>query len=81
MLNQLRSYLDRIEINDPKLAQFICQLIPDRCPFERKLYVFDYCIQIPALCKLNPLYRQLLNLRLKSLMCLMRSSDLTETHR
>ncbi|MBE9011084.1 nitrogenase [Pseudanabaenaceae cyanobacterium LEGE 13415] len=77
MLNRLRAYLDRIEITNSQTAQFICQWVPDRCPFERKVYLFNYCIQIPALCQLNPLYRQFLTLRYKSLMYLMRSNDLT----
>lgn len=67
LLNLLRSRLENIEITSSKMAQLICQIIPDRCPFERKISLFGYCIQIPALCKFNPFYRQLIHLRLRSL--------------
>lgn len=36
-LKPLRGWLDHIEINNPKLAKFLCQLIPSQCPFERDI--------------------------------------------
>jgi len=60
-------WFDAIEIHDTKLAQLVCRIIPDRCPFERDIRFFDYTFHIPPLCKLNPLYYQLVSLRFKAL--------------
>lgn len=71
----LQHQLEAIEICDPQTAHTICKLIPDRCPFERQ-FVWGYLlIQIPALCKLNPFYRQFLALRLKAVDYLANQSD------
>ena len=68
LLFQLRSKLDQIEINDPRLAHFISKVIPAQCPFERDLKLFGRTIaHIPPLCKLNPLYEQLVGLRFRAL--------------
>jgi hypothetical protein len=77
LLTRLQAQFDHIEITNPKMAQLICLMVPDRCPFERRINAFGYVIQIPALCKLNPFYRQLIHLRLKSLNYLMRLEDLS----
>jgi hypothetical protein len=76
LLTRLQAQLDHIEITSPKMAQLICQIVPDRCPFERKISLFGYYVQIPALCKFNPFYRQLIHLRLRSLAYL-HSDDLS----
>ena len=34
-LAPLRQWLEHIEIKNPDLARFLCQLIPAQCPFER----------------------------------------------
>ncbi len=68
LLNSLRHKLESIEINSPLIAHLFCKLIPARCPFEREIEVFGRTIvSIPPLCKLNPVYEQLVTLRYKSL--------------
>ncbi len=59
--------LNRIETNNPKTARLICNLIPANCPFERDVVVFGRKFHIPAMCKLNPAYEQLVELRFKAL--------------
>jgi len=65
--NQMRQYLDAIEIHNPQLARFLCQIIPAQCPFERHINCLGYHLRIPPLCQLNPLYEQLMGLRFKCL--------------
>ncbi|HEY9779634.1 MAG TPA: Mo-dependent nitrogenase C-terminal domain-containing protein [Leptolyngbyaceae cyanobacterium] len=61
-------WLDSIEIHNPNLARLLCITIPARCPFERKIKLFDRTIfRIPPLCKLNPFYEQVVSLRFKCL--------------
>jgi hypothetical protein len=61
-------WFDALEIHDPKIAQLLCKTIPSRCPFAREIKVFDYTLfHIPPLCKLNPLYEQVVALRFKAL--------------
>jgi hypothetical protein len=70
-LQTLRQWLDSLEIRNYKVAQVLCKLIPSRCPFERKISLFNHTIlYIPPLCKLNPFYEQLVMLRFKSLVYL-----------
>lgn len=67
-LKSVRVWLDGIEINDPKVARFLCKLIPSQCPFERDIVVFGKkLVHIPPMCKINPLYDQLVGLRFRSL--------------
>ncbi len=67
-LSPLRKWLDRIEINNPKLARFLCKLIPSQCPFERDISFFGHVLfHIPPMCKLNPLYNELIDLRFRAL--------------
>jgi hypothetical protein len=63
----LRQWLDRFEIDNPRTAHVICKLIPSACPFERTVSLFHSTFHIPALCKLNPLYNQLMSLRFRAL--------------
>ena len=63
----LRRWLDRIQVSDPRFAHLICQMIPDRCPLERDVTLFGRTVHIPALCKLNPLYNELVSLRYRAL--------------
>ncbi|MGV0026648.1 Mo-dependent nitrogenase C-terminal domain-containing protein [Phormidesmis priestleyi] len=64
----LRGWLDNMEIHDPKVAHFLCKMIPPQCPFERDVKLFGHkIVHIPPLCKLNPLYEQLVGLRFRSL--------------
>lgn len=71
LLHPIRQRLESIEISDPQTARSLCKIIPARCPFERQVKLFDYTIvRIPPLCKLNPFYDQIVNLRFKSLVYL-----------
>lgn len=68
LLQPLRQWLDNLSINDRRLARLIYKLIPGQCPFERDIILFGYkLLHIPPLCKLNPLYEQLVGLRFRSL--------------
>jgi hypothetical protein len=68
LLQPVRRWLDEIEIHDPKLARFLSKAIPAQCPFERDITLFGYQVaHIPPLCKLNPLYEQLVSLRFRAL--------------
>jgi hypothetical protein len=68
LLQPVRQWLDEIEIHDRKLARFLSKAIPAQCPFERDIKVFGYLVvHIPPLCKLNPLYEQLVGLRFRAL--------------
>ncbi|MBW4473985.1 MAG: Mo-dependent nitrogenase C-terminal domain-containing protein [Stenomitos rutilans HA7619-LM2] len=67
-LQPIRQWLDTIEIRDPETANFLCQMIPSRCPFERTIKLFDRTLfSIPPLCKLNPFYDQVVGLRFRAL--------------
>lgn len=68
VLNPVREWLDELEIHDPKVARFLCKMIPPQCPFERDVKLFGHkIVHIPALCKLNPLYDQLVGIRFRAL--------------
>lgn len=67
-LKPAREWLDQMEVHDPRLARFVCKLIPSQCPFERDVVLFNKkLVHIPAMCKLNPLYDQLVGLRFRAL--------------
>lgn len=68
LFNIIGQRLEGIEVRDPKLARFLCKLIPARCPFERTIQLFGHTLFcIPPLCKLNPFYDQLMVLRFRAL--------------
>ncbi len=68
LLHPIKDWLDEMPILEPRLARFICKLVPPQCPFERDITLFGHkLIHIPPLCKLNPLYDQLVGLRFRSL--------------
>uniref|UniRef100_B8HVL9 Mo-dependent nitrogenase family protein n=1 Tax=Cyanothece sp. (strain PCC 7425 / ATCC 29141) TaxID=395961 RepID=B8HVL9_CYAP4 len=68
LLDPVRHWLDGIEMHDPRIARFLCKLIPPQCPFERDITVFGHkLLHIPPMCKLNPLYEQLVGLRFRAL--------------
>jgi tellurite resistance protein len=68
LLRPVREWLDGLEIHDPKVARFLCKMIPAQCPFEREITLFGHkIVHIPPLCKLNPLYDQLVNIRFRAL--------------
>jgi Mo-dependent nitrogenase C-terminus len=66
-LAPLRRWVDGIEIRDRVLAHRLCRLIPCQCAFERDIHLFGKMIHIPALCKLNPLYDEVVMLRFRAL--------------
>lgn len=67
-LQLLRERIDRIEIEREQTARRIIELIPAQCPFAREIKLFNKVIfRIPPLCKLNPLYEQLIALRFRAL--------------
>lgn len=67
-LQPLREWLDGLEMHDPRVARFLCKLIPSQCPFERDVTLFGRkIVHIPPLCKVNPLYEQLVGLRFRAL--------------
>ncbi|MGG6296400.1 Mo-dependent nitrogenase C-terminal domain-containing protein [Leptolyngbya sp. AN02str] len=67
LLTPLRNWLDSIDIRHPQFAHFLCRLIPCQCAFERDVHLFGKTYHIPALCKLNPLYDELMSLRFRAL--------------
>ena len=68
ILGPLRQWLNRIELSNSKLAHRLCKLIPAQCPFERDVKFFGHTLfHIPPLCKLNPLYEEVVGLRFRAL--------------
>ncbi|MFW9264792.1 Mo-dependent nitrogenase C-terminal domain-containing protein [Nostoc sp. CALU 546] len=67
-LHPLRDWLDGLDIQDPRVARFLCKMIPSQCPFERDVTLFGRkIVHIPPMCKINPLYDQLVGLRFRAL--------------
>ncbi len=68
LLHPVQQWLEAVEIHNPKVARFLCKLIPADCPFERDIQLCGRTIfHIPPLCKLNPFYEQVASLRFRSL--------------
>ena len=68
LLHPVREWLEAIEIQNSKLAHFLCKAIPAQCPFERDITVFGRKLfHIPPMCKLNPLYEEVVGLRFRAL--------------
>ncbi|MBD2459891.1 Mo-dependent nitrogenase C-terminal domain-containing protein [Oscillatoria sp. FACHB-1407] len=64
----LRQWLNHIEIRHASVAHLICRVIPSHCPFERDINLFGcWIVHIPAFCKINPLYDELISLRFRAL--------------
>lgn len=64
----VREWLNHLEINDPQVAHRLCKLIPAQCPFARKItFAGHKLFSIPPLCKINPLYEELMMLRFRAL--------------
>ncbi|MEL6938042.1 MAG: Mo-dependent nitrogenase C-terminal domain-containing protein [Cyanobacteria bacterium J06598_1] len=67
-LKPARQWLDQLSVEDPRLARFVCKLVPSQCPFERDVKLFGKkVVHIPPMCKINPLYEQLVGLRFRAL--------------
>lgn len=70
-LQRLRSWLDAQAPRDPAVARLMIRLIPAQCPFERDVVVLGHrLLHIPPMCRINPLYEQLMALRFRCL-CLL----------
>lgn len=67
-LAPVRRALDAFEVESPAIARFLCRMVPSQCPFARDIYAFNRRIlRIPPLCKLNPLYDEVVGLRFRAL--------------
>ncbi|WP_375510127.1 Mo-dependent nitrogenase C-terminal domain-containing protein [uncultured Nostoc sp.] len=68
ILQPLRQRLENIQVRDRQLAHRLCKLIPSQCPFERNVKLFGKTLfHIPPMCKLNPLYEEVVGLRFRAL--------------
>lgn len=68
VLKPLRNWLDNLNVSSPEFAHKVCQLIPSQCPFERDVTFFGRTLlHIPPMCKLNPLYEEVVMLRFKAM--------------
>jgi Mo-dependent nitrogenase C-terminus len=68
LLKPVRTWLDGMEITDRDTAHLLCKLIPAQCPFERDVVILGRKVaHIPPMCKINPIYEQLVGLRFRSL--------------
>lgn len=68
LLQPLREMLNRVDVRDRELAHRLCEMIPSQCPFERDVKLFGRTLfHIPPMCKLNPLYDEVVALRFRAL--------------
>jgi hypothetical protein len=68
LLRPVRRWLDNIQVSDRQIAHRICQIVPAQCPFERDVKLFGKVLfHIPPMCKLNPLYEEVIGLRFRAL--------------
>lgn len=68
LLRPLRNTIDRVQVQNPDLAHRLCHLIPSQCPFERDVKAFGKVLfHIPPMCKLNPVYDEVVALRFRAL--------------
>jgi hypothetical protein len=68
LLHPVRQWLDGFEVRDAQVARRLCRLIPASCPFERDIQLGGrHLFHIPPMCKLNPVYDELVGLRFRSL--------------
>jgi hypothetical protein len=80
-LQPLRQWVNHIEVREARVAEQICRLIPGQCPFERDVTLAGKVLfHIPPLCKLNPLYEELVGLRFRALTYLAESGQTNRTH-
>lgn len=82
VLDGLKAWLDALDPVDPAVARFLVRLIPAQCPFERDVRLFGHkLVHIPAMCKINPLYEQLIGLRLRCLTTLDTAASVDDSPR
>ncbi len=68
LFHPLRRWVSHLRVDTPRRARKVAELIPAQCPFERDIRVGGRSIaHIPPLCKLNPLYNELVELRFRAL--------------
>ena len=68
ILSPVRKWLDNIEVKDRAIAHRICKSIPSQCPFEREIKLLGHTLlRIPPMCKLNPLYNEIISLRFRAI--------------
>lgn len=68
VLSPIRRWIDQWTVEDSKTAHQICELVPSQCPFERDIKLFGRKLfHIPPLCKLNPLFDEVVALRFRAL--------------
>ena len=68
LLQPLRQMLDKVDVRDRELAHRLCEMIPSQCPFEQDVKLFGRTLfHIPPMCKLNPLYEEVVALRFRAL--------------
>ncbi|MBP5972164.1 Mo-dependent nitrogenase C-terminal domain-containing protein [Brasilonema sp. CT11] len=68
ILQSIRRWLDNVSVRDRQLAHRLCKFIPSQCPFERDVKLFGKTLfHIPPMCKLNPVYEELVGLRFRAL--------------
>jgi len=74
-LDRLRGWLDAQAPSDPAVARLLVRLIPAQCPFERDVMVLGRkIVHIPPMCRINPLFEQLMALRFRCL-CLLAGEE------
>jgi hypothetical protein len=68
ILKPLRNWLEHLNVSSPQLAHKLCKTIPAQCPFERNVQLFGRVLfHIPPMCKLNPLYEEIVFLRFRAM--------------
>lgn len=67
LLRPLRRWINQIQFTNRWLARLICRVIPSRCPFERDISLLGRTVHIPALCRVNPVYDEIISLRSRAL--------------
>jgi hypothetical protein len=68
LLKPIRRRVLALRVETPDRARKVAQLIPAQCPFERDIFLFGRLVaHFPPLCKLNPLYNELVELRFRAL--------------
>jgi hypothetical protein len=64
----LQQWINNLEIEQEQTARLIVRLIPAQCPFAKEIRAFGrVMVRIPALCKFNPCYEELIGLRFRAL--------------
>lgn len=68
LFKPVKNWISQISIRNPAQAHRLAGLIPAQCPFERDIVLWGRVIaHIPPMCKINPVYYELIELRFKAL--------------